>query len=308
MDSVKSVLATPAVDEFVFVNHVNPPATVVELRDLAAENPKFKLIETGANLGFGKGCNLGAEVATGELLLFLNPDAVLVPTAADQLMQSASQMKGEAWIIGGRILNDDGSEQRGARRGELTLRSAAVSFLGLERLMPWLGSIHWEDEQLPEALVEVPTVSGAAMLIPREVFARHGGFDERYFLHVEDIDLCRTMRNAGGRVFFEPRANILHYGGTSETSPLFVETHKAAGLVKYFWKFYPSVFERTGTVVMAVPVFLAIWARVAWHLVKNRVNRVLKREEVREPGKSRLPATRGTSASPPQQDVKRSEA
>ena len=301
MDSVRSVLATPAVDEFVFVNHENPRATVVELRDLAAENPKFKLVETGANLGFAKGCNRGAEAADGQLLLFLNPDAVLVPTAADQLKQSASRMNGTDWI-----LNDDGSEQRGARRGELTLRSAAISFLGLERLMPWLGSIHWEDEQVPEDLVEVPTVSGAALLIRRDVFQRHGGFDERYFLHVEDIDICRTLRDAGGTVFFEPRANILHYGGTSETSPLFVETHKAAGLVKYFWKFYPGIFERTGTVVMAVPVFLAIWARVGWHMLKNRIMGLFRREEAREPGKSLTARARKSNAAA-QQDANRSE-
>ncbi len=302
MDSVKSVLATLAVDEFVFVSHENPRATVVELRDLAAENPRFKLIETGANLGFAKGCNRGAEAAEGELLLFLNPDAVLVPTAADQLKQSATRLNGQDWIIGGRILNDDGSEQRGARRGELTLRSAAISFLGLERLMPWVGSIHWEDEEVPEDLVEVPTVSGAALMIRRDVFMRHGGFDERYFLHVEDIDLCRSMREAGGSVYFEPRANILHYGGTSETSPLFVETHKAAGLVKYFWKFYPGVMQRFGTALMAIPVFLAIWARVGWHMLKNRIMGLFRREEAREPGKSRAAPSR-KSESAAQQDV-----
>ena len=66
MDSVRSVLAAPNVDEFVLVNHENPPETVAELRDLAAENSKFVLVETGANLGFGKGCNIGAEAATGD--------------------------------------------------------------------------------------------------------------------------------------------------------------------------------------------------------------------------------------------------
>ena len=107
-------------------------------------------------------------------------------------------------------------------------------------------------------------------------------------------------------MFFEPRANILHYGGTSETSPLFVETHKAAGLVKYFWKFYPGIFERTGTVVMAVPVFLAIWARVGWHMLKNRIMGLFRREEAREPGKSLTARARKSNAAA-QQDANRSE-
>ena len=271
MDSVRSVLAAPNVDEFVLVNHENPPETVAELRDLAAENSKFVLVETGANLGFGKGCNIGAEAATGDLLLFLNPDAVLVPSTAAQLKESAKRINGGDWIIGGRILNSDGTEQRGARRGELTPAAAVSSFLGLDRLSIGPHSIHWEKDPLPEDMILVPNVSGAAMMMRRDVFRKIGGFDERYFLHVEDIDICRSLRGKGGEVWFEPRANILHYGGTSESSPWRVETHKASGFVKYFWKFYPGPLQRLVTILLSGPIFAAVWARVAWIDVRNNV-------------------------------------
>ncbi|MBO6796586.1 MAG: glycosyltransferase family 2 protein [Maricaulis sp.] len=271
MESVKSVLAAPNVDEFVLVNHDNPDEVVAELRDLAAENRKFTLLETGENLGFGKGCNIGAEAASGDLLLFLNPDAVLVPSTAERLKESARRMNGGDWIIGGRILNNDGTEQRGARRGELTPVSAASSFMGLDRISVGPHSIHWEKDPLPEEMILVPAVSGAAMMMRRDVFEKIGGFDERYFLHVEDIDLCRTLREHGGEVWFEPRADILHYGGTSESSPWKVETHKASGFVKYFWKFYPGPLQRAATLLLSGPIFLAIWARVLWMDVRSKL-------------------------------------
>jgi len=279
MDSVKSVLKAPNVDEFVLVNHDNPPETIAELRDLAAENAKFTLVETGENLGFGKGCNIGAEAATGDLLLFLNPDAVLVPSTAAQLKDSARRMNGGDWIIGGRILNSDGTEQRGARRGELTPVAAASSFIGLDRISVGPHSIHWEKDPLPEDMIIVPAVSGAAMMMRRDVFEKLGGFDERYFLHVEDIDLCRTLREKGGEVWFEPRANILHYGGTSESSPWKVETHKASGFVKYFWKFYPGPLQRLVTILVSGPIFLAMWARVLLNDVRNRLRPLLGRKK-----------------------------
>ena len=123
-------------DELILVNHGNPPEMIQALRAMASDTDKFVLIETGANLGFAKGCNIGARRASGDLVLFLNPDAVLAPGVARQLKRSAGGLDGDLWAIGGRIMNTDGSEQRGGRRGELTPRSALVSFFGLDRLLP----------------------------------------------------------------------------------------------------------------------------------------------------------------------------
>ncbi|WP_417467242.1 glycosyltransferase family 2 protein [Maricaulis sp.] len=271
MEAVTAVLAAPGVDEFVMVSHENPTEVVQGLRELAASHPEFVLIETDANLGFSRGCNIGARAASGELVLFLNPDAILAPGSALQLKQSALAATQQPWIIGARILNQDGSEQAGGRRGELTPYTAAVSFLRLDRLIPGLQSLHWERRELPETMVRVPTVSGAGLMMRKADFLAIGGFDERYFLHVEDIDICRTVREAGGEVWFEPRVDILHFGGTSQSSPMRVETHKAAGFVKYFWKFYPGPLQRLATIVAIVPIYGAIWARVVWLSLRGRM-------------------------------------
>lgn len=263
-ESVSAVLAAPGITEFILVNHGNPPRVSAELRDIAGANPKLTLIETNANLGFGRGCNIGAKAASGEYLFLLNPDAVPEPGTTRRLLETARETD-PPFIIGALIAGPDGVEQRGARRGELTPWSAFVGFLGLYRLAPLLGpafrNIHREGEPLPELAEPVPVTSGAAMFMRRADFLELGGFDEDYFLHVEDIDLCRRMHEAGGRVMFEPRAKVLHYGSTSRASRVRVEWSKARGLVHYFWKFHPGLGGRLVTLLLAPAIFGGLMAR-----------------------------------------------
>ena len=127
LEAVASILATPDVDEFVLVNHGNPPEMIRKLRRMAADSDRLVLVETGANLGFAKGCNIGAQRADGDWVLFLNPDAVLQPGALKRLKASAAELGDRMWVLGARITNENGTEQRGGRRGELTPVSAMVT-------------------------------------------------------------------------------------------------------------------------------------------------------------------------------------
>lgn len=232
-ESIAAVLAEPLVSELVVVNHENPRADVYRLVDLDKSEDRMTLIQSGGNLGFSKGCNIGAAHAGGDRLLFLNPDTILQPGAAAAMMETLDAAD-EPAIVGARIMHMDGREQRGARRGELTVMSALTGFLGLARFVPGLRDIHREEEALPDQAEPVPAVSGAAMMLSRTGFEALGGFDEAYFLHVEDLDICRRARDLGGQVLFEPRAEVRHYGSTSKISKFRVEHWKAAGLVRYF--------------------------------------------------------------------------
>jgi GT2 family glycosyltransferase len=113
-----------------------------------------------------------------------------------------------------------------------------LSFSHLSLSLPFLRKfeIHLEDQALPEAPVAVPTISGACFYMSREDFNRLGGFDESYFLHVEDIDLCWRARKMGGSVVFAPEARVVHLGSTSLKHPVVVEYHKGRGLTRYFRK------------------------------------------------------------------------
>jgi GT2 family glycosyltransferase len=140
-------------------------------------------------------------------------------------------------IIGARVLNEDGTEQRGARRGEVTPVTSLLTFTRLAEV-PFFRrfEVHHEADPVPGAPMEVSTISGACFFMAREDFAAVGGFDVGYFLHVEDVDLCWRVRERGGAVLFHPGAEVIHLGHTSRVSPLFVEFWKGVGLARYFRK------------------------------------------------------------------------
>lgn len=251
-DAIDAVLAAPDVDELVVVNHDNPPADEARLTALAAAEDSITLVNTRANIGFSKGCNIGAQAATGDYLLFLNPDAVLTTGAPSRLAKTHGGLQ-EPAIVGARIVEADGSEQPGARRGELTVRKAIQSFLG--------GPGYRRDhEPMPRTAIPMETVSGAALLMSRAGFEKLGGFDEGYFLHVEDIDLCKRARSAGGEVMFEPRAAVRHLGATSAASRLTIERHKAAGLVRYFAR-HGGPLGPVKAALVAPVIYAAVFAR-----------------------------------------------
>jgi GT2 family glycosyltransferase len=235
--SVACVLADPLVNEFVIVDNGSPTGDAARLRALADRDERVTLLSGHGNIGFARGANLGARRARGDLLVFLNPDAFLQPGCVAAL---AREIAGRPvpCIVGGRVLNADRSEQRGARRGDITPMSALVSLSRLSNRVRALRGleVHWEADAPPEQPTSVPTISGACFCMRREDFDAVDGFDEGYFLHVEDVDLCWRVRQRGGAVIFHPRAEVIHLGGTSRTSPLKVEFHKGVGLARYFRK------------------------------------------------------------------------
>ena len=233
-DSLRHVLAEPLVDELVVVDNGSSPAEA-EAIDTAARDPRVRVLRGHGNLGFARGANVGAKAAHGRMLVFLNPDAFLQPGCIAALSEALDGDAGR--LVGARVLSKDGLEQRGARRGEVTPMAALCSLTGLARLAPLRGfEIHHEGDAAPAGPIPVPTISGACFAMTREGFDRLGGFDEGYFLHVEDVDLCWRVRREGGQVLFHPDARVVHLGSTSLKSPMIVEYWKGLGLARYFRK------------------------------------------------------------------------
>ena len=236
-DTIPQALAEPMIDEFVVVDNGSSPQDEARLREIAEREPRFRLIQGHGNIGFARGCNLAAGAAKGHHLIVLNPDAYLQPGCVAALIEAARVFPSPC-VVGARILNSDGSEQRGARRGEVTPVTTLVTLSRLTRVAPFLRKfeIHMEDQAAPDRPIPVPTISGACFYMSREDFRIMGGFDERYFLHVEDIDLCWRARRAGGSVVFAPEAKVVHLGATSRAHSMVVEFHKGQGLMRYFRK------------------------------------------------------------------------
>ena len=279
MESVRHALAEPRVEEFVIVDNGSSLADAAWLRDLARREPRVRLLQGLGNIGFARAANLGAGAAKGEELVFLNPDAFLTPGAVAALSEAARDRPSPC-VIGARVFNTDGTEQRGARRGEITPVTTLLTLSKLSALLPPLRrfEIHRESEAPPSHPVDTPTISGACFYMRATDFHALGGFDEGYFLHVEDIDLCWRARRQGGSVLFQPNARIVHVGSTSKENPLVVEWHKGRGLVRYFLKRADSL-PRKALALLLAPLILgvAVGRPLLRQLRRGRMGRPVER-------------------------------
>ena len=269
-ESLACALADPLVDELVVVINGSSADEASRLREAAKRDARVVLVEGHGNIGFARGANLGARKAKGDVLIFLNPDAFVQPGCIGAL---ADEIDGRPvpCIVGGRVLNADRTEQRGARRGDITPVNALMSLVGLSKSKTLKRfEVHWEDDAAPERAAPVPTISGACFGMRREDFECVGGFDEGFFLHVEDVDLCWRVRDAGGEVLFHPKAEVVHLGHTSLASPLTVEFHKGVGLARFFRKRARSGRQRVAAWLLS-PLVLgaAITRPLVWRLTNR---------------------------------------
>jgi N-acetylglucosaminyl-diphospho-decaprenol L-rhamnosyltransferase len=137
-ECLNAVLADDSVSEALIVNNGNPADQEAKLNAFVAEHAKFKLVDGNGNVGFSKACNIGARCARGRYFLFLNPDAILDDGAVEAMI-AAGEARPGLWLSGGMLLDAFGKEQRGARRGKLTLWNAAASFSGRSRSATCIG-------------------------------------------------------------------------------------------------------------------------------------------------------------------------
>jgi len=269
--AISRVLADPDVDDFVIVDNGSSEADQARLFAISQTDDRIRLLQGHGNIGFARGANLGASAARGHFLVFLNPDAFLDRGSASALAE-ATKGQPSPCVVGARILNVDGTEQRGGRRQEVTPVTTLISFARLAEFIPSLRrfEIHLEHQPLPSEPVQVPTISGACFGISRGDFRRLKGFDGDFFLHVEDVDLCWRAREMGGVVLFHPTAEVVHLGHTSLVEPFFVEWFKGHGLARYFVKRARDWPRRLAAIALGPVIVLASVARPALRKLTGR--------------------------------------
>jgi hypothetical protein len=208
--------------EIVLVDNASTDGSTATAR---ARHPAIRVIETGRNLGFGAGANRGAEVAHGELFVFLNPDARVLPGAIAALADALVNTPG-AGIAGGGLVGEGGHWEPGAAR------FAPVRHLLLDTSAGRLAA------RLRRAPYAVDWVYGTFMAVRRDLFRRLGGFDTRYFLYGEDMDLCYRAARLGERTIHVPAARAVHLANVSATARF--GNGRGAEVVKGEMRFYAA--------------------------------------------------------------------
>ncbi len=208
--------------------------------DVAVPGLPLEVIRTGRNLGFGTACNLGARRGDARYILFLNPDAALMPgVLAGTVAHLEADAAGAVGAVGVRLVDEAGDTHRHCARFP-TWRAFVGQSLGLFRLgrgffrpIPLLEFDHRSSRS-------VDHVMGAFYAMRRTLFAALGGFDEAFFLYMEDLDLSKRIADAGYRIDY--RADLVAYhrqGGTSDQ----VKARRLAYILSsnmiYAWKHRP---------------------------------------------------------------------
>jgi N-acetylglucosaminyl-diphospho-decaprenol L-rhamnosyltransferase len=205
----------PSTSEVVIVDNASTDATV----SIAGQiRPDAKLIRAGANRGFPAGNNLGAANATGEVLIFLNPDASFGPDSVEIL---AETVRNKSALVGPRILDSEGNEATRARYWSRVWSDVAEVFfptkLVKSHLPRSIGRDMSADKEVYRSGGQVPYAQGCCIAISEEHFWRIGGWDERIFLYHEEEQLARSLERVGVPVVLEPRAVVTHIGGVSSS-------------------------------------------------------------------------------------------
>jgi GT2 family glycosyltransferase len=267
--------------EVIVVDNASRDASVALL---ARSAPRVPVLAMGANTGFARACNAGVGAARGRYALLMNPDAEIRPGALAALVELADRYP-DAAVLGGAIVGADGTPDPAWRRNVPT---PGMAFARLFRV-PWLSRrlglapynlVTVEAGDAPE----VGAVSGSFMLVRRGAFDELGGFDERFFLYAEDLDLCLRAREAGWTVRSTPLAVAVH------------QRHVSAAQAPYrsLWHFYRTMwlFHRKHYARRSAAVTnLAVYAGIAL-VFAARVAHVT----VARGGRFRLATTRAAAA------------
>ena len=208
---------------------------------VAATFPWVKLVRSGENLGFGKGNNLAAKHAEGNVLMLLNYDTVLLADPAP--MAEYLLRDNSIGCVGAQMCNGNG-----------VIVPNCGHFPSPARLLLF-SSMFWNPYQgaygaSSLGAQRVDWVEGSFALIPRDVWEQVGGFDERIFMYGEDVDLCRSITKAGRTVVHVPRLAYRHYTGWS-TSRL---PHQVAGFRFYHQKHSKAVERSLADVVLFIGI------------------------------------------------------
>ena len=253
--------AMPQVHEVVLVDNASSDSSIEECAHQFEGDRRLRIVRNKANVGFAAACNIGVAVSSAPFLLFLNPDCVIQPGAVSILL-AALQSAERVGMVGGLLVNADGTEQGGGRRAVPTPWRSFVRAFGLHRFAHrWpklFYDFHLHKQPLPEGPIEVEAISGACMLVKRAAVEDVGLWDEGYFLHCEDLDWCMRFRQRGWQILFVPDARIAHaLGACSRSRRVFVEWHKHKGMVRFYRKFFRHQYP--GALMWLV--MLGVWLR-----------------------------------------------
>lgn len=244
------------------------------MKNARSQNTKLKFIGSSTNLGFAKAVNLVAKKVTGNVLAFVNPD-FFVNKKSFQMMHHFIQKE---WTnlgaVGGRIYSVKNGKAEKTVAHTPNVFTLLIEFTSLKKILGAFGfqnaSRFWDTKAICSPKnIEVDSVSGCFMFVKKETFKKIGGFDEKFFMYLEDLDLCTRLKVLGLHNFYTPRATGKHYGGGSSKKSHYKINEKAWSASKRYYsvkrygtlgKIFCYLFDIDDLVVRIKKKIFATWS------------------------------------------------
>jgi N-acetylglucosaminyl-diphospho-decaprenol L-rhamnosyltransferase len=248
---MKAIAGTEA--EVIIVDNASTDRSIEFLQPLF---PSFQFIQNKINTGFAKANNQAMHLASGEYILFLNPDT-LVPEDCFTTCISFMENHADAGAIGVRMINGRNEFLKESKRGFPTPMVSFGKMTGISSARYYMSHLHENETN------KVDILSGAFMFVRKKVLDITGGFDERFFMYAEDIDLSYRITQAGFNNYYFPEITIIHYKGESTKKD-----------IKYIKQFYLAMSQFVkkyyGRGAYSFLLDTAIWIRAGIHaLIKK---------------------------------------
>ncbi|MBI5804496.1 glycosyltransferase family 2 protein [candidate division TA06 bacterium] len=244
--------------EIIIIDNGSMDSTLDILREYRT---RVTIIANQSNLGFARAVNQGLKLASGEIILLLNPDTVLTPGTLETMSGYLAEHP-QVWALGPQLLNMDGSVQRSCRQFP-DGRIMFYEFAGLSKMFPKSKTFaRWRmgyfDHLIP---AEVDQPMGACLMVRKEVLKKVGLLDEKNFpMFFNEVDWCLRINRAGGKLFFLPQAKVYHHHGVSTRrakKAMVISSHQS--LARYFSKHYPG---RISTLLINILIIAVIPLRI----------------------------------------------
>lgn len=245
--------------EIVVVDNASSDESVSMIRK---EFPSVVLIESKTNKGFAWGNNVGLLAAKGEYIILLNSDTIVLEHAIEKLVQFLDEHP-DVMMIGPKLLNKDGSFQAACRRNLPNPKNAFLHLFGGGK-----GGYKRNDD--PDVSGPTEAISGAAMMIRREVYEKLGGLDEQFFMYAEDLDYCKRVADQGWKTYYLADAHITHLGGES------TKQRKSKSINDFYetmWLYYRKHFQSQNFFFFNWLVYVGIHVRRVAALLHNKMNK-----------------------------------
>ena len=208
--------------------------------------PQYRFIQSNENKGMGAGNNVGFRNSRGKYILILNPDVVVFENSIEKLLELIKKYE-KIGCVAPKLIYPNKNYQSSRYRFPTFFMPVFVR-TGLKKF--------YKDKVRKYLMEDIPAdnshpidwARGSALLLDREIFERVGGFDERFFMYLEDTDLCRSVWNSDYEVWYEPNSQMAHYySRESNNNTWFLDLFRKMAWVhifswfKYFWKWRRAV-------------------------------------------------------------------